>query len=622
MKRCRTQASLCALLLLAALAGHAQAPQGNAPAGRPSRSRVLHSRSAGGAVEAPAEPDSGPRATDAERDAVLFTAYDLDLHLTPQNQGIAVRARIRVRNAGDSPLAHLPLQLSSTLVWQEVRVAGQEAAFGRHTLPSDADHTGQVHEAVVTLPQPLAPGKELALDVFYAGRIALSARRLTAIGTPADLAQQSDWDRISPGFVGLRGFGNVLWYPCASPAIALGEGARLFNAIDRQKQRQSEARLRIVVTLEFTGVPPNVAILNGVAVPVNAPPPEEAAQANIPRVITCQLPDSRLGFATPSLFLASRFQHDGIGLHAYSRAEDETSVQAYLTAATMVTPMLRGWLGAKQKTPLTILDLPEAGDAPYETGSTLLLPLASAPPEQLAGPLCHALSHSYFQSPHVWLNEGVAHFMSNLWIEKTNGRDAAIAAMDPSRAALALAEPGSPGGEAGQDLIHAVDAVYYRTKASSVLWMLRSLAGDGTLSAALRAYDPTADVVPEYFERLLAQTSQSTDLHWFFTDWVYRDRGLPDLSIAAVYPSKASVAESYLVAVDVANDGYAEAEIPLTVRSRITTVTERMRIPARSRATRRIVLQGTPTEVILNDGTVPEVQASQHVKTLNFTGGE
>ena len=76
-----------------------------------------------------------------------------------------------------------------------------------------------------------------------------------------------------------------------------------------------------------------------------------------------------------------------------------------------------------------------------------------------------------------------------------------------SRGALALAEPDTPGEAAGQDLMHATDIVYYRTKATYVFWMLRDLVGDARLAAALTAYDPAEDTTPEYFEKLLEKSS-------------------------------------------------------------------------------------------------------------------
>jgi hypothetical protein len=569
---------------------------------------------------ATSQENAGPRATDAEREAVVFTGYDLDVRIMPQTESLAVRAVVKVRNAGTQPLAHVPLQISSTLKWESVRIGGVEAALGRQNVASDADHTGMLHEAVVVLPQPLAPGKEIALDVLYSGTISLSGQRLEAIGTPGDLAKRSDWDRISTDFVGLRGFGNVAWYPIASVPVMLGDGAKLFVEIGHQKQRQSAARIRMRVTQDFFGVAPNVAILNGQRVALTGPPEGEAPSPNVPQVVTCSLPETVLGFATPSLFIASRFQHDTAGLTLYTRVANEGNVQSYMTAATMVQPLIRDWLGSGPKTPLLILDLPESNDAPYEVGAALFLPMAEAKPDQLTNPLSHALSHSYFRSPREWLNEGVAHFMGNLWIERTSGRGSAIRAMESGRSALTIAEPGSPGGEAGQSLMDATDAVYYRTKAAYVLWMLRDLVGDGTLSAALRAYNPTDDVMPEYFERLIEQTSHTKDLSWFFNDWVYNDKGLPDLSIAGVFPSKSSVAGSYLVAVEVANDGYAACDVPVVVRSQGSRITQRMVIPARSRATHRFVIEGEPVEVIVNDGSVPEVGDSIHSRLITHIG--
>ena len=78
--------------------------------------------------------------------------------------------------------------------------------------------------------------------------------------------------------------------------------------------------------------------------------------------------------------------------------------------------------------------------------------------------------------PRAWLNEGVAQFMGTLWIEKQQGRDKAISALEAGRQALALAEPESPGSGSGQPLDQATAPVYYRTKATYVLWMLRDLS--------------------------------------------------------------------------------------------------------------------------------------------------
>jgi hypothetical protein len=213
--------------------------------------------------------------------------------------------------------------------------------------------------------------------------------------------------------------------------------------------------------------------------------------------------------------------------------------------------------------------------------------------------------------------------MGTLWVEKQQGRDKALTALESGRPALALAEPGSPGDAVGQPLAKAISPVFYRTKATYVLWMLRDIAGAPTLSAALRAYDPSQDLnkgigkdAEGSFEALLEGAGTRTDLSWFFGDWVDADKGLPDLSIESVFPAPQR-AGNWLVAINVANAGYAAAEVPVTVRTAVTSVTQRVRIPARSKAVQRILIQGKPTEVQVNDGTVPESQASVHITKLD-----
>ena len=295
----------------------------------------------------------------------------------------------------------------------------------------------------------------------------------------------------------------------------------------------------------------------------------------------------------------------------------KSSFRADTSAAADVTPFLQGWLGVRPRAQLNILELPEDGDIPFETGAMLATPVRAATPEVLDGVLAHALTHAWVQSPRAWLNEGVAHFMGTLWIEKQLGRDRALATLDGARTALALAEPESPGAGDGQPLVACISPVYYRTKAAYVFWMLRDLVGDATLSAALRAYDPSADSAPDSFEKLIEQAGQRRNLSWFFADWVYADKGLPDLTIESVFSTPASVAGSYLVAVNLANNGYAAVEAPVQVISASGSVTQRVLIQARAKAVQRILLPGVPNEARVNDGTIPESQATIHSKTLD-----
>ena len=648
-----------AVLSLAALPAHSQTTPA-APTSTPTSTqdqqphgKVIFSRSvddngqttsaAGPAAKVGGQPVTAPVATDAEREALTFTAFDMDVHLRPTAQQIAVRALLNVRNDGHSPLAHIPLQISSSLDWETIRVAGHDVAFTVATLNSDVDHTGQLHEAAVALAAPIAPGATLQLDVTYSGTIPLSAQRLITIGTPTDAALHTDWDSIAIDFTGLRGFGNVAWYPVSSVPVILGDGARVFDEMGEHKLRMAAARFRLTLTDEFPhGQAPTIALINGHPVPLSLTEPPTAG-AEVAGIATASLDSAFLGFEAPSLFLAVRTAHQATNTTLYTIPEDDSVVEGWSSAAAFVTPFLQGWLGQVPRSQLTILDLPDSEDASFETGPLLVTPVRQATQDELDDVFAHALAHAWMSSPRAWLSEGVAHFMGTLWLEKQQGRNKALESLESSRTALALAEPASPGEGPGQPLAQAISPVYYRTKATYVFWMLRDLAGDAALSAAFRAYSPTEDAArglgsnahTDYFEKLIEQAAANSgessslgpspeprrDLSWFFSDWVNADKGLPDIAIDSVFPSHTE-GDNWLVAVNLSNSGYAAAEIPVTISNPQTSVTQRVIVPARGKVTQRILMRGRPTQVQANDGTVPETEASIHVRTLDDAGGD
>ncbi|HEV2214765.1 MAG TPA: hypothetical protein VGR64_05705, partial [Terracidiphilus sp.] len=249
----------------------------------------------------------------------------------------------------------------------------------------------------------------------------------------------------------------------------------------------------------------------------------------------------------------------------------------------------------------------------------LAVPLSDHTSTELAAILVHSMTHAWLHEPPAWLNEGVATFLSTVWVEQHQGRRRALEMLEAQRPALALAEPSSPGESAGEPLPRATDPVYFRTKAAYVFWMLRDLTSDAALAHALQALAATPSTASRHnadLHDLLKQAGVTRDLAWFFADWVDADKGLPDLAIDSVYPSPAN-AGSYLVAISFSNSGYAAADVPFTVRSKQTSITQRILVPARGKIIRRLLIVGYPTEVELNDGTVPEAQASIHILHLD-----
>ena len=78
------------------------------------------------------------------------------------------------------------------------------------------------------------------------------------------------------------------------------------------------------------------------------------------------------------------------------------------------------------------------------------------------------------------------------------------------------------------------DELYLRGKGGFVLWMLRDMVGDDAMQRSFGGYRGGADKDPGYLQRLV-QANSKRDLEWFFDDWVYRDRGLPDFHVESVY---------------------------------------------------------------------------------------
>jgi hypothetical protein len=565
--------------------------------------------------------------TDAERSSLVFSAYDLDVHLAPATSQMAVHAKVTVRNSATVPLARLALQISSSLKWESFAAQNVDRiaplSFVQHTIDTDADHTGKAQEAIVTLPKPLAAGASMELTVFYDGTMEQSGERLMRIGAPAEQAARADWDVVAPERIALRGFGNVLWYPTAAAPVFLGDGAKLFQIVGQTKLLQAPAKVRLRLAVEYVGDPPDSVYFCGrreklVAVSENV----NLVVAESPGVATAEFSERPLGFRALSLFVTDRAatMTDGDLISAVTDHYD--TLPAYATAALKVQPLLKSWLGVDPLTPLNIID---QNGQPFEDDALLVTQMHAVEPAVLAPTLVHSLSHAWFGSSHVWLDEGVAQFMSLLWVEQSEGREAALNQLQQQVNTLSLAEPAASENadstQVGQSLIEARDEVYYRTKAAAVLWMLRSIVGEEALKQALQLYrqDEKADVDPKQFQRVLERASKR-DLGWFFDDWVYRDRGLPDLTIASVTPRKLPVKavgdESWLIAIEVRNDGDAAAEVPVTVRSGTLTTTEKLRIMGRSTASTRIVFAGRPDEVVVNDGGVPEVTAPTHSRQI------
>jgi hypothetical protein len=545
-----------------------------------------------------------------DRNAFTFTAYDLRALVVPAEQGIEVRGHITLRNDSAAGQRVAALQVSSTLAWHSIKLAGKPLAYLSEPYTTDIDHSGQVSEAVVTLPQEVAPGHTVQLEVAYAGTIPADVTRLTRIGTPAQMAAQSDWDQIGDAFTGVRGIGYVCWYPVAMDAVSLSEGTAMFELLGAWKERHAASTMRLKLVLPSD----ESVVTNGSLVAQKATAEAEGV------VHERDYRFAPMGLTPPTFTIGDYTVLSRPAVNAFYLAGHRAAAQDYILAEEKLLLFITDWFGT-QREKVTVVELP-VGCAPFDSGVVFFTPLVRQDSNAIEIAVAHQLAHACIRSPRPWIEEGLAHFAQALVRERQDGRKAALQYMQQFRPALAETEQqvralppkATASPPEGQPLIRTGDDIYYRIKAMFVWWMLRDMTGDQPLQRALRSYRAADDKEPSYIQRLI-EVQAGRPLEWFFDDWVYRDRGLPDFRIRSA-SSRQLLPKDVTVSVTVQNDGDAAAETPVIVPLDKGEAVQRVFVPARGVATTRITSPSVPAQVVVNDGSVPESDMSNNVFKL------
>jgi hypothetical protein len=336
-----------------------------------------------------------------------------------------------------------------------------------------------------------------------------------------------------------------------------------------------------------------------------------------------------LGYRVPVLFAGNFTQSSSAGIDAYSLTAPKEQLQELTEAAAKSGAVTREWFGAKSQARAEIVQLPQNSAIPFESGPYLFMPFSSDVAKlALEVRLAHTMTHAAFYSPRPWIYEGLAGFAQALVAEQQGGREAALAYMKEQMPAMAGEEKENqsaieaPSGGSVTSLVAGNDELLYRTKAMYVWWMLRDMLGDAVIKGALAKYVPEQDKDTAYIQHLLEQEAQArrvfpkVKLEQFFDDWVYRDRGLPDFSVKSTYTRKllsSPGGENYMATITVANSGGAGAEIPVTVDAGgHERVSKKLAVPAHGEASIRIPTVNLPTNVTVNDGSVPESDSNSN----------
>jgi hypothetical protein len=549
-----------------------------------------------------------------DREAFTFTDYNLTAHIDPGFHVLRSFGTVTLRNDSDQPQHIAVLQISSSLRWDSIRLlptasngtppaapiekersSGKLLQYLVQPYTSDIDHTGELSEAIVTLPSDVAPRAAIELEIAYSGIIEPSTGRWDRVGLPKESSQPNDWDRISDDFTAIRGFGYVAWYPVATEAASISDQAGYGETFTRFKSRHANTRF----WLRACGPVGNSKLqllTNGMAA-TRPPATTEPCQ---------DFTFAPLGAQIPTIVLAPLVRFDSDTLRVWHRPDHLAAAKSYAEAAGNARDLVTEWFGAPHSIP-TLIELPSAGWSPFESGTTLLSGMQAASPAQLQTIMVHPVTHAAFVSNRLWLYEGAAHFAQALEREQQSGGQAALDFMQQQFPALMQADKAP---DPNRSLVTTYDELLFRTKAMSVFWMLREMLGDPALQAALKKYDSAQDKDPSYFQKLLEAESKK-DLEWFFDDWVYRDRGLPDFKVDSVY-TRQILHGGYLATVTIENLGGAAAEVPILVHFEHGHMRQRLIVKAHEKASARVEVPTPPLEITVNDGSVPESDTSNN----------
>ncbi|MGA9527362.1 MAG: hypothetical protein WBS24_04525 [Terriglobales bacterium] len=557
-----------------------------------------------------------------DREAFTITVYDLEVRIEPAQQRLGARGRIILRNDSAQPQKIVTLQISSSLSWRSIRAGNKPLQFVTQPFTSDVDHTGALSEAIVTLPAEVRPKDSVELEIGYEGVVPLDMTRLTRVGIPEEIARHTSWDQIGKSFTAVRGAGYVTWYPITTESADFSESNSLFEVVNRWKAREAGSEFRASLELTGVGADPDFRLVCGgddigtkISDRDNGSAEHEQPEN---RRVQASCSSNRFGLLAPTFAAASYIRSSKPPLTVLALAGHESGASTYMDAFDPASKFVTEWFG-NPTAPIAIADFADPHAAPFESGVLLMVSLAGQDTKLAGINLVHEMVHSAFVSRQPWVSEGLAHFAEAVYREQQGGREAALDLLGLHRAAFIDSEKevaASGPTKPGQPLSTTYDETYYRSKAAYVWWMLRDMVGAPALKEAIHNYRAADDTDLKYVERLIEAASKR-DLSVFFDDWVYHDRGLPDLHVQSAHAwqdeSETNDKKVQMVTVTLENLGRAAAEVPFTIRCADSEVTNRLEISAKSTASTRVQLPCAPVEVLVNDGSVPESDLTNNV---------
>jgi aminopeptidase N len=187
--------------------------------------------------------------------------------------------------------------------------------------------------------------------------------------------------------------------------------------------------------------------------------------------------------------------------------------------------------------------------------------------------MAHEIAHQWFGNSvtendwdHVWLSEGFATYLTSMYFESKNGKEALKTDLDSTRARLIryYRKNKMPVIDtANTDLMKLLNMNSYQ-KGAWVLHMLRNLVGDEAFYRGLRTYYEhfrNGNVLTDDFASVMEEVS-GKELNSFFRQWLYTG-GHPQLKIW----TKKGFRRKYTINVEQQQERLFEFELELLVKT-------------------------------------------------------
>lgn len=185
--------------------------------------------------------------------------------------------------------------------------------------------------------------------------------------------------------------------------------------------------------------------------------------------------------------------------------------------------------------------------------------------------LAHEIAHQWFGNAvtegdwhHLWLSEGFATYLTDLYTEAKHGREAMKAFMAKEKDQVLAFHKSLPNAAIVDTTVtdpnELLNANSYQ-KGAWVLHMLRYTVGDEAFREGLKRFYETyrnGNAVTDDFQRIMEEVS-GQNLGWFFEQWVYQP-GFPVLDVTWTYDKSA---KTLTVVVEQVQKGKEALRLPL-----------------------------------------------------------